>query len=95
MICLVQKHSVLGSWQSLEPGVDGQVDDGDAEDGDQDPDPVGDNTSGRPVGIIFAGITKKEKDVTYRNPNTSVMFKLLKKSDLKNRIILSITLEAR
>jgi len=64
LICLVQEHSVLRSWQPLEPGVDRQVDDGDAEDGDQDPDPVGHHTSGRAVGIIFAGITSVENIVT-------------------------------
>ena len=77
LICLVQKHSVLGSWQSLEPGVDGQVDDGDAEDGDQDPDPVGDDTSGRAVGIIFAGITNTAKTL-HSYPKTSYLLKMLK-----------------
>jgi hypothetical protein len=45
----------------LIPGRDGQVDDGDAEDGDEDADPVGDHAPCRPVGVILAaeGATKQ------------------------------------
>ena len=59
LVGLVEEHSVFRPRQPLEPRRDGQVDDGDAEDHDQDPDPVGNNSAGRPISVVLAVSRKR------------------------------------
>ena len=60
LVGLVEEHPVLRPRQPLEPRRDGQVDDGDPEDHDQDPDPVCDHSSGRPIGVVLAVVVMKK-----------------------------------